>query len=122
MGVLDGGLQSVFGVAFGSFYLDGVLQEVTNVPVGGGSTEEVTTDHAIKVQKDRATQRMREAEGYSSTDVAFYILQAGLSVDPNTDHRVIFQGQIWAIANIEADPASTYWEARGSFEGEVQET
>lgn len=114
MGLLDGGLQGIFGAAFGGLYLDGTLQKITYVDDGTGSATEVSTDYEIKGQIDAANQAMREQDGYSAGDMRIIILQADVPVTPNTDHRVILGGKLWNIANIEADPANTHWVMRGT--------
>ncbi len=114
MGLLDGGLQSVFGAAFGSIYLDGSLIRVTLVDDGEGGGSEITETHPIKGQVDAVTERMRQSAGYTDGDMRIIVLQAGLGFRPNTDDRITLGGRNWAIADIEADPANTHWIARGS--------
>jgi hypothetical protein len=115
MALLDGGLQNIFGAAFGAIYLDGTLIRVTKTDDGEGGWSEAFAAHPIKGQVDAVTERMRQSAGYTDGDMRIIVLQAGSPVQPVTDDRVILGNSIWDVAGIEADPANTHWQMRGSL-------
>lgn len=114
MSVLDGGLQSVFGAAFGAIYLTGTLTRVTLVDDGYGGWTETTATSTIKAQVDAVTEQMRQSAGYTAGDMRIIVLQAGINAMPTTDDRLTLGGRKWSIADIEADPANTHWVMRGT--------
>lgn len=121
MGLLDGGIQTLMGSAFGWLYLPGTLTRVTLVDDGHGGGSEFTTMQDCRVQVDACTESMRQQAGYTSTDVRLLVLQAGVSGgDITTDDRVTVlagphAGRTFEVAAVGAqDPASSYWECRGS--------
>lgn len=116
MGLLDGGIQALFGAAFSGLYLDGTLTRlsITEDGQGGGST--TTSSQPCKVQTDACTQAMREQPGYTSTDVRLLILQAGITGGKiDTDCQVTDgTGRAYKIAWVGQDPAQSYFECRGT--------
>lgn len=116
MGLLNGGIQALFGAAFAGVYLPGTLTRVTLAPDGQGGGSSSTGTQPIRVQTDACTQAMREQPGYTSSDVRLLILQAGITGgDVDTDCRVTDgYGREWEIAWVGRDPAQAYWECRGS--------
>ena len=121
MGLLDGGIQSLMGSAFGWLYLPGTLTRVTLVDDGHGGGSEATTDQDCRVQVDACTEAMRQQAGYTSTDVRLLILQAGVAGgDIKTDDRVTVlggphAGRTFEIAAVgPQDPGSSYWECRAT--------
>lgn len=118
MGLLDGGLQAVFGAAFAGVYLDGTLHRSSRVEAENGNITETFVSQAIKVQKDACTERMRQQEGYSDRDVRLIVLQvapdSSVLEEPSTDDQITAAGQRWAISGIVSDPANAYWEMRGT--------
>lgn len=121
MGLLDGGIQSVFGSIFGSFYLPGLLTRVTLAPDGRGGGVAIPIDQNCRVQLDACTEVMRQQPGYTDTDMRILILQAGVDGGPvDTDCEVEplagpYQGRRFKIAWVTQDPAASYWECRGSL-------
>lgn len=115
MGLLDGGLQSIFGAAFGSIYLHGSLVRVTLTDDGYGGLTENATSNDIRGQVDAVTEKMRQSASYTDGDMRIIILQSGVEFEPDTDCRVALGGKYWSIADIEADPAQTHWVMRGSL-------
>lgn len=111
--LLNGGLQAVFGAAFGAVYLPGYLLRTTLTDDGEGSYTTSHAVHAIKGQVDQASERMRRAEGYTDGDMRIIVLQSGVTVEPNTDDLAILGGKVWALSGIQADPAITHWEMTG---------
>ena len=122
MGLLDGGIASIFGAALGGLYPDGLLHRDGTGPIyddegniigydGGG-------DVPIKVQRDACTYAMRQAEGYADGDVALIILAAGLAVAPTTDSQVTDgDGARWMVASVERDAAGSHFMCRGRKAG-----
>lgn len=118
MGLLSGGIEAVFGAAFGGIYPSGTLHLGLTGPVydlegrivgyaGGGGVP-------IKVQRDRATYAMRQAEGFSEGDVALIVLSAGLTVEITTDHEITDgHGRRWKVASADRDAANSHWVCRG---------
>lgn len=117
MGLLDGGIEAMFGGVFGALYLNGTLHRDTTTPIydtegnitgyGGGG------DIACKAQVDAATYAMRQAEGYSEGDMRIIILSAGLGVEVTTDMQVSVSGKRWMIASVDRDAANSHWICRG---------
>lgn len=117
MGLLNGGIEAVFGSAFGAFYLDGILHRDGTDPqyddegnitgYGGGA------DIACKAQIDGATYDMRQAEGYADGDMRIIVLSAGLGVAVTTDFQVTVSGKRWMIQSVERDAAASHWILRG---------
>jgi len=118
MGLLDGGIASIFGAALGGIYPDGVLHSGLTEPVydlegnivsyaGGG-------DASIKVQRDACTYAMRQSEGYSEGDVALIVLAVGLARPITTDHEITDgNGRRWMVASAQLDAANSHWICRG---------
>lgn len=117
MGLLDGGIESIFGAALGGLYLPGTLHRDGADPIyddegnitgyGGGA------DVPCRCQVDAATYAMRQSEGYSEGDVRIIILSAGLGVNVTTDFQVSAKGKRWTIASAERDAAASHWICRG---------
>lgn len=121
MGLLDGGIQSLMGSAFGWLYLPGTLTRVTLIEDGQGGGSEVPADQDCRVQVDACTEAMRQQAGYAATDVRLLILQAGVTGgDITTDDRVTVlsgphAGRTFEIASVgPQDPGSSYWECRAT--------
>lgn len=115
-GLLDAAsIQATIGRVLGPIYGDGSLIRVDLVRQAGGTllpSEQAPA--AIKVQVDRADEAMRQAAGYTDTDVKLLILQTGVAGRaPNSDDIVIAQGQRWKLSGIRQDPARSHWVARG---------
>ncbi|MBI1179107.1 MAG: hypothetical protein GC201_01015 [Alphaproteobacteria bacterium] len=112
MGLLDGGIQSVFSAAFGQLYLDATLHRVTIQDDGTGSYTTVESDEVVRAQVEVATWAMRQADGYSDGDVRVLILAAGVD-RPKTDDQITVRGVRWSLSNIGMDPAASYYDCRG---------
>ena len=117
MGLLDGGIEAIFGAALGGLYLPGTLHRDGTEPIyddegaitgyGGGD------DVPCRCQVDGATHAMRQSEGYSEGDVRIIILSAGLGGEVTTDLQISAKGKRWMIASAERDAASSHWICRG---------
>lgn len=116
MGILDTDyIKDMFGSVFSDIYASGQLIRVTQDRLPGGGFKLVeATPVPIKVQKDRCTESMRQAQGYTSDNVKLLILQSGVpGGKPTTDDIVVVDGERWKIYEIYEDPAQTYWAGRG---------
>ncbi|MGJ8477255.1 hypothetical protein [Sphingobium yanoikuyae] len=115
MGLLDGGIASIFGAALGGLYLPATL----HVPGTRTDDEEGNisygpeTDIACRAQMDAATYAMRQSEGFSEGDVRIIILTAGLGVEVTTDAQISVSGKRWLVASAEQDAAVSHWVLRG---------
>jgi hypothetical protein len=120
MALLDGEISGLFGTVFGGLYLPGTLTRVGLIPdgEGGGTTSE--SSQACRVQVDACTEAMRAQAGYTERDVRILILQHGIAGgDLDTDCAVTVNsgrhaGRKFNIMWHTQDPASSYWECRGS--------
>lgn len=115
MGLLDGGIQAVFGAAFSPLYLSETLTRNTLTHNGKGGGSSAGVPQPCRVQKDACTEAMREQEGYTAEDVRLLVLQASVTGgDIDTDCTVTYRGTTYEIASVTQDPAGSYWECRGT--------
>jgi hypothetical protein len=113
MGLLDGGIRSIFGTVFGLFYLDATLIRVTFVGDSEGSGTETTTEEPVKVQQDAVSEIVRAQAGYSQDERRFLILQSGVTGPLDGGCRLVFEGVTYMLSSPEQDPARSYWAVRG---------
>lgn len=114
MGILDGGVQSLFGTVFGAFYLDATLITVTNVYDDEGGTTETTTTQPCKVQEDAVDERTRAAGNFSQNEKRFIVLQKGVTGQITGNSRLTApDGITYALREPDQDPAKSYWLVRG---------
>ena len=121
MGLLDGGLASAFGAAFGSFYLDGTLLRAATyaADAGGTITSSSPTSIPCKVQVDAISERLRASPGFTDAEVRIFVLASSLSGDVTSDDRIQvatgpYAGVSWKLnAPIGRDPAGCYWDCAG---------
>lgn len=70
-----------------------------------------------KVQVDRVTEAMRQAEGYRDKDVALLVLCATLEGELDTDATLnVTAGPNagrWSVQSVDKDTMGTYWLCRG---------
>lgn len=114
MGLLDGGLQAVFGAALGAIFLSGTLHKITLIDDAEGGWASTETAHPVKSMMDACTEQMRGAAGYTERSVRLIVLQAGVPVAPNSDDQITLSGARWAISMIEEDPARGAWVMMGT--------
>lgn len=115
MGLLDGGIASIFNAAFSSIYLDGTLHTGTGTPIygpGGIITGYAGGDKAVKVQVDAATDAMRRGDGYAEGDVRIIMLAQGIAA-VTSDHRVTVGPVTYSLQSAELDAAASHWICRG---------
>ena len=118
VGLLDGGMVAIFGAGLGWLYPDGFLHRDGTDPVYDDEANITGYSSAAaipcKVQRDKATYAMRQAEGYSEGDVMLIVLAEGLSVEIPTDYRISDgQGIKWMVQSAELDAAGSHWICRG---------
>lgn len=113
MGILDGGIQSLFGTVFGAFYLDATLITVTNVYDGQGGTTETTSSQTVKVQEDAVSEITRAQGNFSQNEKRFIVLQKGVTGQINGNSRLTIGGVTYALREPDQDPAKSYWLVRG---------
>ena len=113
MGLLDSGGSSILNSVFSAIYPTGSLVRRTITEDAGGSQTVTTTTQAIKVQTDRVTEVMRQAAGYTDTDVRVIILSAGVDAVTSDDQVIDSRGDTWALIDPALDACQSHWEARG---------
>lgn len=114
MGLLDGGIASIFGKVFAGLYLPATLRRQVRTETEDGSVTVETELYACRAQLDAVTEAMRQAPGYTKNDVAIYVLTSSLSGEITTDDEIIVKGVRKSIASVEQDLAGSYWLLRGS--------
>lgn len=107
--IISGALLSALPV----LYPDGILIRVIRTEQPNGDVTSVTQSQAVKVQREPATERMRQAAGYADRDTALIVLQTG-GVQITTDDQITdAEGTTWAVASAEYDAALSHWVCRG---------
>lgn len=115
MGLLDGGIASIFNSVFSGIYLDGVLQAGTGDPIYGPGATVIGYaggEAPIKVQVDAATDAMRRADGFAEGDCRIIVLAQGVPA-LNSDHSISVGGATYALQSAELDAATSHWVCRG---------
>lgn len=124
MNLLGGGAAALFGELFAGEYLPGTLRANADEYDNRGNLTRGGQAVDCRVQVDSVTEAMRQAEGYTATDQAVYVLAApggGLpaidALDSNHEITVLagpYAGQTYKVgAPIDRDPAGAYWRCRG---------
>ena len=115
MGLMDGGIASIFGAALSGLYLPAILHKPGEYATDneGNILPAVGTDVPCRAQMDGATYAMRQSEGYSEGDVRIIILSARLGVEVTTDCQISVSGTRWMVQSAELDAASSHWVCRG---------
>lgn len=118
MGLLSGGAAALFGELFTPLYLPATISETTDTYDAKGTLRRGSSPRPCRAQVDRCTERMVQAEGYTDTDRAVYILSTSLEGDATTGQQVVvhegeYAGTRWRLASpIDRDPCAAYWLAR----------
>lgn len=113
--MLDGQLAAIFGRAFAGLYLPATLHKRAISYDSEGNPTASATDYTCRAQLDAATEAMRQAAGYTDTDVAIYVLAYGLAVTIDSDDEITVKGQRYTVASVERDPAAAYFLCRGQL-------
>lgn len=118
MSLLGGDMALAFAEIFGPQFLDGSLNVSGWSDNDKGEVTRAPAATPVKVQIDRVTLAMRQAEGFTARSVRLIILQrddTGAQITaPKDDDSVTVGDQTWRLDMIEADPAQSHWEARGA--------
>lgn len=120
MGLLSGGAAALFGELLAPLYLAATLSDTTDSYDTKGTLRRGSTPRDCLAQVDRCTERMVQAEGYTDTDRAIYILATSLEGDAVTGQEIEvlegdYAGTRWRLASpIDRDPATAYWLARAA--------
>ncbi len=124
MTLLGGDAAALFGELLAGEYLPATLRTNTDAYDNRGNLTRGGEAVDCRVQVDRTTEAMRQAEGYSATDVAVFVLvkpggalPAIDALDSNHEITVLagpYTGQTYKVgAPIDRDPAGAYWLCRG---------
>ncbi len=124
MTLLGGDAAELFGELLGDEYLDATLHSGTVTVADNGDRSRAETTRGCKVQVDRATERMRDADGFTESDRAVIVLTRPpapyepvaelTSDDAVTVNEGPYAGVKFNLASpIEGDPALAGWTCRG---------
>lgn len=110
-------IQSMFGRILTSMYEPAQLETWGRSSVRDTQTGEfpytMQSSTSVRVQRDTCTEQQRAADGYTSSDVRFLVLQSGVSVVLDSDSRLVYRGETYRVFTpIDQDPARAYWDAR----------
>lgn len=113
MGILDGDLAPVVSGSFGWLMLDGTLHRRIMTGDGKGGFTTTADKVPVKGMIDAATKIMREADGFSESDVSLLILADGIGAVTLQDEITIRGGRYHILPPLSLDAAMTHWTARG---------
>jgi hypothetical protein len=113
MGLLDGGLQQMFGAAFAPQLLDGRhYKSVETRDTKGNVTSAVTKVQSFKGYRQSMSKAMREA-GYAPDTGVLLVLQVFEGrqlVRPNRNETALLDGTTWVVGDlIDEDAAHVAW-------------
>lgn len=110
MGLLDGGLQAIFGAAFAPLFLDGVLHVIAK-DVSGAIIKPVTfTDVPVKLMPDSLEALLKQGWQIPDRAIALIVLQAGIAAAPTLDDQITDgAGARWRVSKIGQDPSRGAW-------------
>jgi hypothetical protein len=114
MGLLDGGLQAIFGQAFGPRLLDATLHKVTLTDDGTGGFSSASLPYPVKGMIDDYSDYTRAQLGVPQTDVRLIVMQYGVPVEPQLQDELTIRDRRYALSRIKADPANATWTMNGS--------
>jgi hypothetical protein len=123
MGLLDGGGAALMASVLGSTYLDASLYRPTGAGgdngKGGGDDPTMGDPESVKIQFEAATDAMREATGYESTDLRILMLAHGVD-KPTSDCQLEHGTTRYGIRTpVGRDPAGCYWDIHARVIGEI---
>lgn len=124
MTLLGGDAAALFGELLADEYVAATLRRNQDDYDNRGNLTRGGAPVDCRVQVERATERMVQAEGYTAGDVAVYVLAkpAGLpaidTLDTNCEITVLagpYAGNTYKLGSpIDRDPAAAYWLCRGT--------
>ena len=118
MELLNGGLQRLFGRAFGAIYLDATLHKVTLTKTPSGGFTASYADHAAKVMIDDWSETYRARAGIPTTDIRILVLEDRMSVSPTGDDEITVRGKRYRITGpVREDEAQTHWDLQARPDG-----
>lgn len=111
MGLLDGGLQQMFGAAFSGILLEGRhYHRVEERNKAGDVTAAVDRVQSIRGYRQTMTQQWRDA-GFADAEAVLLIMQTydGRVITPIERHDRIKLDGTWVAGNIDEDAAHAAW-------------
>lgn len=110
MGLLDGGLQAIFGNVFGPLLLPGTLHKSSWTTDNEGTISEEFTNYPIKAMEEVVSEAVRAQAGIPSQDAKFIVLQLGVGTTLKQGDQITLRGRRWVFrAPIDEDPAQASW-------------
>lgn len=113
--MLNGRMSAIFNRAFAGLYLPATLHKREMAYDDDGNPTATETDYPCRAQVDSVTESMRQAAGYTDSDVAIYILDDSLGTDATSNDDITVNGVRRSIASVERDPAGAYFLLRGQL-------
>lgn len=122
MGLLNGGAAALFGEIMGGYYLPATLTPRTPTYALDGSITTGGGEATCLARVDSATERMRQADGFTQTDRAIFVLATSIDGEITSDHQIKilegpYAGSTFNIATADRPPAGSYWLCRGTRRG-----
>lgn len=122
MGLLDGGAKRLFGELLAPLYMPASLADRTASYGGDGTLQMGSAPRDCRAKVDSATERMRQADGFTESDRAIFILAASLAGEVTTDCEITilqgdYAGKTFGIASHDRPPGCSYWLCRGTARG-----
>lgn len=119
VGFLNGGTKTLFGELLGPLYMAATVTDQTLTYGGDGTLQRGPGPRSCKARVDSATERMRDAEGYTDTDRAISILAASLDGPLTTDAEIEilegdYAGVTFGIGSVDRPPGASYFLCRGT--------
>ena len=121
MTMLGGDVAAMFGELLDTEFFDAVIPDSEQTrDLNGNLTIGENDDDACKAIVSKVTQRMREDDGYSATDVGITILATTVSGAVKPEQKITFSSgphnnkSFQLGTPIYQDPAGAYWMARGT--------
>ncbi len=105
-GEIIDGLEDIFDCLF----IDATLHVPTQTDNGKGGVTVTHSNVAVRAQRDEVTEPMRQAPGYTDSDVML-IIQSNVPV--TSDHELTYGGIRYAIHTPCLDATGSFYEARG---------
>jgi hypothetical protein len=113
MGLLDGGIASIFSAALSGIYLDASLHRWSSTEDGvGGGTSTFAAPEAVKAQLDRENREVA-AVGQRILVLAHGVAQIG------PDDEITVDGTRYSFGNVDRDPAGSYYDLTGAIPAKV---